>query len=172
MNTIQDAREAWKKTIHGDGGVCPCCDRFGKVYARALNKTMILSLQWLYKANQEAGLREWIDVPNTAPKSVLRSNQLASLRWWGLVERQLPDPEDKKVKHSGKWRVTLRGLDFVEGSLLVPRKVSTYNGEVVSFSDDEVAIKDVVADFNYEAVMTTTHIPESKALFPKGNVNQ
>ena len=170
MQTIQEAREAWKATIHGDGGTCPCCERFGKVYARALNKTMVASLKWLASQNVEKGLREWIDVPNTAPKSVLRSNQLATLRWWGLVERQLPDPNDKKVKHSGMWRVTLRGMDFVEGRLLVPKKVSTYNGEVVGVSDEVIAIGEVKAGFDYEATIAPTHVNLQHKLFQGATV--
>lgn len=168
MTTLLDAKAGWRKTIHGKGGNCPCCERFGKVYARALNKTMVESLKWLADQNTAKGLREWIDVPNTAPKAVLRSNQLASLRWWGLVERQLPDPGDKKAKHSGMWRVTLRGMDFVEGRLLVPKKVSTYNGEVVSTSDEMVSITSLFPGFNYSAVMVQHHATLEDSLIQKG----
>lgn len=160
--TVSEAREGWKKTIAADGGSCPCCDRWGKIYGRAINKTMAKSLKWLYDACQDApSLRDWIDVPNTAPKSVLRSNQLATLRWWGLVERRLPEP-DENVKHTGMWRMTLRGMDFVEGKLLVPRKVFTYNGDVVSVSDDQVAFKECTGNFDIDATMTST-----SPLFPK-----
>jgi len=169
--TLQEARSGWKSTIHGDGGICPCCDRWGKVYSRAINSTMALSLQWLYDANMKAGVRCWVDVPNSAPKEVLRSNQLATLRWWGLVERELPDPEDKKRKFSGNWRITLRGMDFVEGRALVPKKVMTYNGDVVGSSDEMTTFEACKgAGFNYSSVMTTTFVAGTDRLFPKGNM--
>lgn len=154
VQTIQEAKDAWHATIHADGGQCPVCERFGKVYTRVLNKTMMHGLQWLYDANMQKGLREWVNVPETAPKEVLRSNQLASLRWWGLVERQLPAPDDKKSKHSGKWRITLRGCDFVEGKLEVPLKVQTYNAEAIGFSDDLVTFSKVRGDFDYGSLVT------------------
>lgn len=165
MTELEQQRLAWKKTIHGDGGECPCCDRFGKVYARAINKTMADSLKWLYDENNAKGPREWIDVPNTAPKEVLRSNQLPTLRWWGLVEREAADPKGKK-KHSGHWRVTLKGMDFVEGKTLVPRKVYTYNGDVVGMSDDDTDYDSCLKrSFDIKATMAETHHEGSNSLF-------
>jgi hypothetical protein len=130
---------------------------------------MASSLKWLYTQNQAKGFREWIDVPNTAPKEVLRSNQLPTLRWWGLVERESPDPKSKK-KHSGHWRITLKGMDFVEGKTLVPKKVMTYNGDVVGMSDDDTNYEDCLKrSFDYKDVMQETHIVESKKLFAAGD---
>lgn len=162
MTTLNQARQQWRDTIHKDGGVCPCCDRWGKVYGRGINATMAASLEWLYTVNLAKGLRTWIDVPNTAPKSVVRSNQLATLRWWGLVERQSPSPDDKSVKHTGMWRITLRGMDFVEGKILIPKKVFTYNGEVVSFGSEEVAFAECKGKFDFAAIMATQ--PETEKL--------
>lgn len=171
MNTTQsisDAKDSWRTIIHNDGGVCPCCDRWGKVYGRAINKTMADSLEWLYHKNTAMGVRTWIDVPNTAPTFVIRSNQLPTLRWWGLVERQEKDPTDKLQKHSGKWRITLKGADFVEGKLLVPKKVFTYNGEVTSTSDELVAFSNCTGDFDYEATMMPVPVAVGGALFAAG----
>lgn len=135
IDSLASLRSGWKDTIHGDGGKCPVCDRFGAVYDRKINESMAKALLWLYDRNTDLGVRTWIDVPNTAPASLLRTNQLSTLRWWGLVERQQPEP-GSKTKHSGMWRITLKGADFVEGKLLVPLKVFTYAGEVVGFSDE------------------------------------
>lgn len=152
--TLIQARDEWRETIHNDGGVCPCCARWGKVYNRQINGTMAFSLAWLYGQNKKKGIREWIDVPNTAPKFVLRSNQLSTLRWWGLVERQLPEPDDTN-KHSGMWRMTLRGMDFVDNLVLVPKKVFTYNGEVVKVSDELVSFESCKDKrFDYNEVMS------------------
>lgn len=170
---LEQLRQSWKATIHGDGGKCPCCERFGKVYARGINETMANSLRWLYNKNNEKGLREWIDVPNTADKEVLRTNQLATLRWWGLVERMTPPPDEKKnkTKHSGMWRITLKGLDFVEGRADVPRQVFTYNAEPVGFSDDKTTFAACKGKaFDLKSVMTQTHVAEGKKLFAVGSM--
>lgn len=169
---LEQLRAAWKSTIHGDGGACPCCDRFGKVYARAINETMAKSLQWLYNKNNEKGLREWIDVPNSAGTEVLRTNQLSTLRWWGLVERMTPPPDEKKnkTKHSGMWRITLKGMDFVEGRTTVPRQVFTYNADVVGFSEDITTYEQCKdRHFNLKQTMEQTYKEGEKALHGAGD---
>lgn len=165
MTELEQLRQTWKSTIHGDGGKCPCCDRFGKLYSRTINKTMATALKWLVEQNQQKGLREWIDVPNTAPPYVLRGYQLTTLRWWGLVERELPDPKVNK-KHSGHWRATLKGIDFVEGRVEVPRKAYHYDGDAVGFSDDQTGYEACLKrKFDYDSTMTETHHAQSKEHF-------
>ncbi len=164
MTTLDQAKQEWLATIHGKGGDCPCCNRWGKVYSRNINKTMVQSLRWLYDACAEKPRGAWINVPNTAPKSVLRSNQLATLRWWGLVERQPTSPQDNR-KHSGMWRITLAGMDFVEGLTCVPKKVFTCNGEVVSHGPELVDINTISAGFDFHATMAGS-VPKAEFPYP------
>jgi hypothetical protein len=143
-----ELRLAWREAIEGDGGHCPCCDRWGKIYPRSLNVTMARSLIWL--AHHSANW-DWVDVPKSAPRWLVRSNQLPTLRWWGLVERHGND--DPTKRHSGLWRVTERGDLFAQNRLQVPKKVYTYNADVKSFSDELITIRDCVESFDYSAVM-------------------
>lgn len=149
MNT-DELREAWHRTIHDEGGVCPVCDRFGIVYRINLNATMAKSLIWLSKQN---GDRDgWVDVPITAPREVLRSNQLPTTKHWGLVERR-PNT-DPKIKHSGMWRITKKGRQFVNNNLRVPRKVYIYNDVVEAWTPEDVCIEDCFAErFDYQDAM-------------------
>lgn len=149
-NFLSELRAVWRSVIEGDGGHCPCCNRWGKVYPRTLNKTMAHSLIWL--AHHSAN-GDWVDVPLRAPRWLIRSNQLPALRWWGLIERSEPDEEDKTKKHSGLWRATAKGIQFAQNQLRVPKKVYTYNAEVEGFSDELVSIEDCVEAFDYSAVM-------------------
>jgi len=145
----QELRKQWRHTIEHDGGHCPVCDRWGKIYARGINKTMARSLIWLFFAKQEDG---WVDVPSSAPKWLVRSNQLPTLRWWGLVERRAND--DPKNKHSGMWSVTKLGEKFVHGEISIPEKVFTYNGEVEGSSDKFIFIHECFGDyFDYQEIM-------------------
>ena len=142
-------RKEWEKTIHSEGGFCPVCDRWGKVYKRKLNVTMVRSLIWLTKESKGA----WVDVPNKAPRSVVSSNQLSSLKWWGLIERQEPEPNSKK-KFSGFWKPTQLGLDFVANNVLVPLAVYTYNDQVEAFSNERVSIVECFKEhFDYKDIM-------------------
>ena len=152
---LEAIRDVWRNTIEGDGGKCPCCRRWGKIYARNINETMCRSLIWL--AYTRANARGWVDVPETAPRWLVRSNQLATLRWWGLVER-LPS-NDPDAKHSGLWRVTQLGRDFVAGRVTVPKTAYTYNGEVEYMSAEQTTVADCFGKkFSYHEVMAA-HAP-------------
>jgi len=148
--TLEDARKVWRATIESDGGYCPCCTRWGKIYARNLNETMCRSLIWLTKAR--ANQHGWVDVPETAPRWLVRSNQLPTLRWWGLVERIASDNPD--AKHSGLGRPTMLGISFSTCNVAVPKTAFTYKGEVEYMSDDAVTIADCFGKrFSYQEVM-------------------
>ena len=147
MKTLDDARTDWMYQINGDGGYCPCCDRWGKIYARQFNSSMAKALIWLVGK----GLR-WTDVPNTAPKWLTRTNQLPTVRWWGLVVRR--ESEDRAVKHSGMWQPTRRGIAFASNEIELPSTVYTYNNKVVRYNDDLIRIQDAFKTrFDYEQVV-------------------
>lgn len=152
---LRKLKEDWEYTIHDEGGVCPVCDRWGKVYGRHLNMTMARSLIWLC---QEA-LKDpdaWVDVPNTAPRSIVRTNQLPTLAWWGLVERCHKN-DVNKTKYSGLWKPTQKGWQFYRGEINIPHKVYTYNNTVEGFSDNLVFIKDCFeTTFDYIQVMSSS----------------
>ena len=159
MSDLQQHREAWRHTIEGDGGHCPVCARWGRIYGRAINETMARSIIWLASAPMDNG---WVNIPATAPRWLVRSNQLPTLKWWGLVER-CPNEKDSKVKHSGLWRPTALGYDFVNTGARVPKKVFTYNDQVEAHSTETVAIYQCFKQqFDYQEVMNT-HFPKVTA---------
>src|SRR5215475_8244469 len=106
--TLLEAREAWYKAAKSEGGICPCCDRWGKWYQRGINATMAAGVVWLARMTADDRPQkdwDWIDVPRKGPRWMIASNQFTIMRWWGLVERNVPLPgEDKKF--SGWWRAT------------------------------------------------------------------
>ena len=146
-------KSEWDDTIQNDGGHCPVCDRWGKIYPRGINSTMARSLIWLASKGTE-----WVDVPNTAPTWVLRSNQLPTLRWWDMVERNDSNKKEE-MKHSGMWRVTEYGRLFSQNKIQSPDKVFTYNGEVIGRSDSMTNIEQCFKqNFDYREVFDSLNL--------------
>lgn len=149
-------RTIWRGTIESGGGHCPVCDRWGRVYSRPINRTMAKSLVWLAHAKPDA--QGWVDVPSTAPRWVVQSNQLPTLRWWGFIERKAND-SNSKTKHLGLWRMTPAGVDFVRHGARAPKSVFTYNGAVQGYSTETVVLRDCFLDnFDYNGTMSA-YIP-------------
>ena len=158
----EQLRQKWRHSIEHDGGLCPVCDRWGRIYARGINKTMAQSLMWLCQAVKDKD--GWVDVPANAPRWLVRSNQLATLRWWSLVERRGND--DPKNKHSGMWRATKLGVDFAHGVKQIPDKVYTYNGEVEVVSQNLIYIAECFKEyFDYEKMMNEYFPSRQQKLF-------
>lgn len=150
MRSLELARTQFMMDIRGDGTHCPCCDRWGKVNSRTLNKTMARSLVWLVRASAQSD-DEWVDVPLTAPKELLRTNQLSTLKHWDLIEKMAN--KDPKTKSSGIWRPTHKGKRFVMGLNAVQEKVYIYNDIAIDFGGDLIVISDVYEGFHYGKMM-------------------
>jgi len=155
-HTLQEAQEEFVGRLP-DGTTCPCCGRWGKVYGRALNYKMAAGLRWIVYT-WEQNDAQWIDVPNTGPRWLLRSNQHPTLRWWDLLERK-PNTEDDTRKHTGFYRPTEEGLQFVNGMIRVPKKVFTFDDNVIAVSKEEIDIWEVAGYFDYEEVMSPAYEP-------------
>jgi hypothetical protein len=110
---------------------------------------MCKAVVWLNKQQLKNG---WVDIPQRAPKWLLRTNQLATMRWWDLIERK--PSEDPAKKHSGLWRVTEQGDRFALGLMRKRRSVLTYDGHVVDRTGPLLRISDVIEDFDYSQVMS------------------
>lgn len=150
---LEQLKSEWRDCIKHDGGHCPVCNRWGKIYKRRLNKTMAESLIWLAKTKPKKENGPWIDIANDAPRWLVRSNQLSTLKWWGLVERQVINVKNK-TKFSGLWKITDLGRKFVLREVSVPRAVYTYNDEVEDFSAETIFIEQAFKDFfDYDDVM-------------------
>lgn len=147
-------RAEWRTTIEGRGGVCPCCDRWGKVDVRKLNGAMVAALDWMARA--ETDDEGWVNVPETAPSYVLRSKQYSTLKHWGLIERRTPN-ENERTKHSGLWRVTRLGDDFIAGRTTVQQLAAVYDDRCLGLSGESVSFRECLPeDFDYGEQMART----------------
>ena len=134
-----------------DGIICPCCDKYVRQYKRKFNSTMARSLIWLVNTHRELS-DGWVDVPYLAPRWLVQTNQLPTVRWWGLIERH--PSTDSATKHSGLWRPTAAGIAFVNRESRIIASAITYNGNVTGFTGDEIDIEDALGEkFNYAEIM-------------------
>jgi len=157
---LAELRRNWTKTIEGDGGHCPCCDKWGKINNYNLNETMAATLKWMTVASTDhAG---YIDMGGKAPRWSVRAKNFTTMKFWGFVEpAPKARPKDKKVaglvtKTSGLWRVTERGRAFVYGGLTVPIRAFVYDDRFFGWGDKMTTFKQCFGrKFNYEDVMAT-----------------
>ena len=149
FSTLAEARLAVLENRE-KGITCPCCDKFARSYRRKFNATMTRSLIWLVRSWKNT--QTWVDVPSTAPRWLVRSNQLPTVRWWDLIERCPND--NPEVKHSGLWRPTQKGLEFAYKRIKIPAKALTYDGKVIALEGDLVTIEDTLGTkFDYAELM-------------------
>ena len=147
---LQALRNEWRLKIEGDGGHCPCCDRWGKIYRRGLNSAMARALIWLVKQPDRGD--GWVHVPDNAPPWLLRSNQLCTLHLWGLITSF--SAADTKLASSGLWQATAKGLAFAQNTHRVPKYAYVYNNTVFDFDGEDVSIIDCLGDkYNYHSLM-------------------
>jgi len=151
MNSEQlaEMRDNWEVVIGGDGGHCPCCNRWGKIYRRPLNSSMARALLWLtHEPHRGDG---WTHVPSSAPTWLLRSSQLPTLHLWGLVESS---DTKTKLASSGLWKPTLKGLHFANDICSVPKYVYVYDNTVRGFEGPDIVIQEALGDkYNYAEIM-------------------
>lgn len=147
--TLETMRDHWKVVIEGDGGECPCCERWGKVYRRGLNASMARALMWL--VHQEDRGDGWVHVPSSAPPWMLRTQQLPTLQLWGLVEGF--SSGDSKLQSSGLWRPTPSGTLFATNKMSVKKYVYVYNNAVRDTDGDQIFIGDALGSkYNYHEI--------------------
>lgn len=146
--------------LQAGGCRCPCCNKHVQTYERKLNRTMAASLQWIvWESGSYLRWGGWVNVPNSAPSWLLKSNQHTTLAWWGLIERRLND--DPTKKSSGTWRPTEKGIQFASGKISVPEAVYTEDGVPVGYSTKEIRIYDRLGNFNHGEVMGASVFPDS-----------
>lgn len=159
--TLGRLRDIWRSIIEGSGGHCPVCERWGKVMPIRMTSTTVRSLVWL-RDFQDRTQQAWVHVPSEAPRYVMRSYSISSLKHWGMVQQRAEtvatDATGKRTtKYSGYWRITPQGRDFAAGLIAVPKAMFVYDDSVWGKSDKDVYARDCFKEhFDYDAMMSGT----------------
>jgi hypothetical protein len=149
--TLSDARRDLLANLD-DGVECECCGQYSKRYRRKLNSGMARVLVWLVRECSKLN-GGWVNVAESAPTFVRRSNEVSRLVWWGLVEER-PNDEDPTRRSSGIWRPTRRGIAFANGNASVQERVVLYNNRCEGFEGDLITIRDALGSkFDYDELM-------------------
>lgn len=144
--TKQYTREHWERGVK-----CPNCDQNVKLYKRPLYGTIAVNLIRLYKLNRS----DYHHITKILLPNSSGGGDFAKLIYWGLVEEQPKEPEDTTTRTSGMWKITQKGIDFVEKKIKLYSHVHIYDGRFLGLTGDEVTIIDVLGKkFNYEELMS------------------
>lgn len=141
----QYTRENWEKGVR-----CPCCDQLVKLYKRPLYATIAVNLIRLYRLNRS----EYHHITKILLPNSSGGGDFAKLVYWGLVEEQPKPADDTKKRTTGMWRITDKGVQFVEKRRNIPSHVQLYDGRFLGLIGDPVSIVEVLGKkFNYEELM-------------------
>lgn len=117
--TVEQAKEwLWKRMLEGE--TCPCCGQFAKMYPRKLNANMTVFLIDLVKLSMR---RNWDWVHYSECNYTGRDYNYLPL--WGLAITERETEGDKS--HTGDWKPTQTGVDFVFNKISVPSHLWVYD---------------------------------------------
>jgi hypothetical protein len=145
-STVKEVREYLNSNV-AKGTTCPCCDQTVKMYPNKITGYMASILIKYYKRGFE-----WVH-PIEEFKTI--NGDYAKLRHWGLTEKssEVSDPDKKS---NGKWRITQKGVDFVEGNLKISQTAMLYNNKCWGFKGKHVSIREALGTkFNFQELMNS-----------------
>lgn len=155
--TLADAA-AWVLAQHKKGAVCPACDQLAKRYKRKLNSSMAYALLLIYRHFKTN--TDWLHVPeyleqvcNTPTK---RGGDWAKMVYWGLIVGKDDETRADGSKRNGFYKMTQKGIDFVRGSIRVPKYATIYAAKCIAMSPEDTSISEALGDrFNYSELMSS-----------------
>jgi len=149
MFTPLGAARYWLAVAAGDndGAMCPCCNRFDKVYTYCVPRSAITAI---------ASMCRKLDAQ---PDVVVRFSEFTANRGFSKLKHLglIYQPKiEKKIggKTGGTWGITQKGIDFVQGTIPIPTHLTIYHDELIGVSDSVKFIKEYWPDFNYRELMS------------------
>ena len=132
------------------GYTCNCCGQFVKVYCRTFNSNMAVALFYLYKRRSD----DFIHVENEMSKSgYKRCGDFSYLRHYSLIEPLL-EKRDDSSNRNGMYRITGRGILFIEQNLFVQKNFLTFNNKLEGFEGKEIGIIQALGiKYDYKKMM-------------------
>ena len=138
--TIGEAKQLLRQGFV-DGILCPCCDQLCKATKRRMRKPWAMLLNRIFIEHGQ----EWVHVVNAYSRDIGRlANDWRFLRHHGLLEMHPND--DASKTHSGYWRVTDLGRDFInDNATRIPAFVVVLFNQVIAESEETVSFLEVMS---------------------------
>ena len=134
---------------------CPHCQANMVLYAHTLGRGVVNGL--VKFAGLGPGAHKLCDRGRLANGMTRnQADNFQKLRYFKLVEKA------GQGEHSGIWRITKLGWDFIAGDARSPRKVWTYRGDFDHFEDDLVTIGDTKHEAFY--LQFDDYVAESRGI--------
>ncbi len=147
MELEQAKRELWE-TMKGQGGDCPCCGRFAKLYTYTISRAQVHALAWIAK---NTAPREFINVQAEAPTWILRSNSHGKLVHWGLLHTRTNNDDSKR--DAGAWGVTDFGRKWIAGEVTIRKHALVFDNKCHGHKGEAIRYDDVFSPFHYRDLM-------------------
>ena len=167
---VDDAIREFTGSLEG-GADCPCCGRFGKLYARKIYSTMALWLTWLattWECNRPPS--GWFHVKQGPAFKNRKGGDDTKLAHWNLIEPKYHEGDTTK-RCAGLWRPTKLGQSFVYRRVRIPKRVLLYDAKVFGFSAEMVGIEDVMGeDYDYQEVIRFTDSRQFGAVYERAQM--
>lgn len=151
--TVEEARKEMDDLLlDGESVICPVCDQHAKIYKRRVNSSMARGLISMFLAfGTDFGYLQ--DVRRQHGESDNREE--SKLRFWELVEED-PRRRDDGGR-AGYWRVTDKGVAWLDREITIPKYVLLYNNEMIDYRDPQVTIDDCLGkNFRLDELMAAT----------------
>jgi hypothetical protein len=157
--TLQEATNHLEENL-ADGVFCPCCKRFNKEYERKFNSAMAICLLEFYKTSiLNSSLRDFTHIADLFLNNKLFAENMnggnfATIAYWELIEEMPKDHKNTTSRTSGYWRITQKGIDFVNSKIQIPKYIYTHNATLLRVSDTVTDIQQSLGNkFNYVEMM-------------------
>lgn len=138
-----------------EGCKCPVCNQNVKMYHKKIDSQMAFFLIKLYRLTKKNPFKQYFHVQDDINVTMKVGGAWAKLRYWELIEEQPKDESDTTKRTSGMWKITSKGIMFVEKSLKVPKYVKLYNQTFYGYEGDRVSIDESLNEkFNYRELMS------------------
>tara|TARA_Y100000114_G_C11750844_1_gene324243 strand:- start:166 stop:792 length:627 start_codon:yes stop_codon:yes gene_type:complete len=146
-NTVEFAQRRLAAFMD-EGTSCPCCGQHVELRDEIMTRTVAEPLIWMTEnyasidwssGHPIVTESRWVSVAESGPKSFRSARHYTRAKYWGLIEKLETDSIEADLK-SGMWRVTQKGVDFVSGRILIPKKAVVYLGKQRGYKGDLIDI--------------------------------
>ncbi len=135
-NVVNFLRSQLEQEARGEGCNCIVCGERAKWNRRSLSKKQVKALVNLYKKTQPGGYSHITEFAESRGDG----DEIAKTRYWQLAAPG--ENTDKKKLHSGYWKLTDFGRQFVEGRVSIYKYVWVYRAHAMAYDGEGVSIYD------------------------------